>query len=295
MTISSESAGETKRIATSARTAEAAVDYVAPDERLAIELRAAARRHADFLNRIETDPDAFVPRSSWGTKLKRPTDIIVASILLVILTPLLLLCMLLVKLDSAGAAIFCQMRVGRDRRRRRHDPSAETKSPTGAERRRFDLGGQPFTLRKLRSMRADAEKGGAVWALEKGDPRVTRMGRILRKTHLDEMPQLWSVVKGEMSLVGPRPERPEFIEKIAVAIPAYRCRCKVRPGITGLAQIKVGYDQNAEDVVNKLRHDLVYVETMGFRNDLKIAWWTIAQLFTGPKDSNGDERADDRR
>ena len=294
MSIGSEHAEEGKRIMSSAR-AEEAVTYVTPDERLAEELRAAARRHADFLSRIENDPDAFVARSSWGTKLKRPTDIIVASVLLVLLAPLLLICMILVKIDSPGASIFCQTRVGSDRRRQRHHRDGPCKSPTGTERRRFDLGGRPFTLRKLRSMRADAEKHGAVWALERGDPRVTRMGTLLRKTHLDEMPQLWSVVLGEMSLVGPRPERPEFIARIAAAIPAYRCRCKVRPGITGLAQIKVGYDQNAEDVVNKLRHDLIYVETMGFRNDLKIAWMTIAQLFTGPEDRDGDKRADDRR
>ena len=169
--------------------------------------------------------------SSWG---KRLFDVVVSLVLLLLTAPLIALTALLVKLESAGPAFFRQRRVG--------------------------LYGETFDVIKLRSMRVDAEVGGkAVWA-QKDDPRVTRVGRIIRKLRIDELPQAWSVLKGEMSFVGPRPERPQFVADLEARLPYYTERHVVKPGITGWAQINYPYGASVEDAREKLEFDLYYAK-----------------------------------
>ena len=141
--------------------------------------------------------------------------------------------------------------------------------------------GRVFKMIKFRSMFSDAEKkSGPVWS-QKDDPRITRVGKFLRKIRLDEIPQMLNVLMGEMSLVGPRPERPYFVEKFTEQIPYYKRRLKVRPGITGWAQVKHKYDESIEDVKAKLRYDLFYIENMSLRMDFKILFRTIFVVMFG--------------
>ena len=129
-------------------------------------------------------------------------------------------------------------------------------------------------------MRQDAEVDGPQWA-DKRDPRVTRAGKWLRKLHLDEIPQLWNILKGDMSVVGPRPERPVFVEQLSKEIPLYPRRLKVRPGLTGWAQVKHKYDESIEDVRKKVQYDLFYIENMSLRMDIKIILSTISHMLLG--------------
>ncbi|HEY5614964.1 MAG TPA: sugar transferase, partial [Bacteroidota bacterium] len=169
--------------------------------------------------------------------------------------PLWLLVALLIKLDSRGPILYRQERVGRN--------------------------GKLFNIYKYRSMSSDAETtSGPVWA-EKNDPRVTRIGKILRRTHIDEIPQFINVLSGEMSVVGPRPERSYFVEKLSKELPLYKRRLKVRPGITGWAQIKYKYDQSIEDVRAKVKYDLFYIENISWRLDLKILFNTAYVMLRG--------------
>jgi lipopolysaccharide/colanic/teichoic acid biosynthesis glycosyltransferase len=172
-----------------------------------------------------------------------------ALLLLAPALPIMLLLVGLVRLTSRGPGIYRQTRVG--------------------------LAGRTFQLYKLRSMRQDAEaRSGAVWAQLRGDPRVTRFGRFLRASHLDELPQLFNVLKGEMALVGPRPERPEFTHKLALEIPRYMERHRVRPGITGLAQINLPPDTDLDSVRRKLVFDLEHIRTATLGYDLRICMVT---------------------
>lgn len=222
--------------------------------------------------------------------LKRATDVIVAAILLVLLLPAMLLVALAVRMTSKGPVIFQQTRVGLNLRSKKHDrrqDGTEIEPPEGVDRRdpnrdrRQDRGyGKPFTLYKFRTMKIDAEKHGAQFAV-KGDPRVTIIGRFLRKTRLDELPQLWNVLRGEMSLVGPRPERPEFIETLSAEIPNYINRLGLKPGLTGLAQVINGYDNNIDSFRRKVNLDLLYLQNCCFWNDLKILFRTIRVVLTG--------------
>jgi len=191
----------------------------------------------------------------WERKLKRIFDIFISFIVLIITLPLDLVIAIAIKLDSSGEIFFTQERCGQD--------------------------GRIFKMIKFRSMFSDAEKkSGPVWS-QKGDPRVTRVGKILRKIRLDEIPQMLNVLLGEMSLVGPRPERPYFVEKFTEQIPYYKRRLKVRPGITGWAQVKHKYDESIEDVKAKLRYDLFYIENMSLRMDFKILFRTIFVVLFG--------------
>lgn len=191
----------------------------------------------------------------WEKKLKRLSDILVAFVLLVINSPIILITAIAIKLDSKGPVFFKQERSG--------------------------LNGKIFRMVKFRSMYQDAEKHtGPVWS-QKNDPRITKVGRIIRKLRIDELPQMYNVLKGEMSLVGPRPERPFFVEKLSEQIPYYKRRLKVRPGITGWAQIKHKYDESIEDVKIKLRYDLFYIENMSIRMDMKILFRTIFVVLFG--------------
>lgn len=173
---------------------------------------------------------------------------------LLLLAPVMLLIALLVKMSSHGPVLYRQIRVG--------------------------INNRPFTIYKFRSMRLDAEKNGAQWA-SRNDPRVTALGRFLRRTHLDELPQLINVLKGEMSLVGPRPERPVFVSQLSSEIEGYPLRMCVKPGITGLAQVNHHADQSIDDVRIKLIYDLRYVQSCGFWMDLRIIMETFWSLVTG--------------
>ena len=222
--------------------------------------------------------------------LKRINDVVVSATMLILLSPVLLLVAIAVRLTSRGPVIFSQERVGlnlRQKKRDRRQRDEEVELPDGIERRgtginrRRDGGyGKPFTLYKFRTMKIDAEKNGAQFAV-KGDPRVTCIGRFMRKTRLDELPQLWNVLRGEMSLVGPRPERPEFIEKLSAEVPNYINRLGLKPGLTGLAQVINGYDNNIESFKRKVNLDLLYLQNCCYLNDLKIMFRTIRVVLTG--------------
>ena len=147
---------------------------------------------------------------------------------------------------------------------------------------RVGLDGKTFELRKWRTMRADAEEAsGPVWATGENDPRVTKLGRLMRKTRLDELPQLWNVMRGEMSFVGPRPERPHFVQQLREVIPFYDERHSVRPGITGWAQVKFPYGSTLEDAEEKLEYDLYYVKHMSLLLDVAIVLETAKVMLLG--------------
>ncbi len=193
-------------------------------------------------------------RSGGYLKAKLMFDWIAAAAGIVLILPIMLAIALAVRLSSPGPVFYRQLRVGHNNR--------------------------PFMIYKFRTMGVDAEKHGAQWA-RRDDPRVTTLGRFLRRTHLDELPQLINVLKGEMSLVGPRPERPVFVSDLSSKIEGYPLRLRVRPGITGLAQVYHRYDETIEDVRIKLSYDLHYVELCGMRTDLQIIWNTFWRLATG--------------
>lgn len=178
-------------------------------------------------------------------------DFSVALVLLILAFPVLLLVAVLVKLTSSGPFLYRQIRSGK--------------------------GGRPFTICKVRTMVQDSERNGACWSLP-GDPRITWFGRFLRWTHLDELPQLWNVLCGDMSLIGPRPERPEFIPGLETAIPRYRERLLVRPGLTGLAQVQLPSDTEIESVRRKIAYDLWYVQNRTFGLDVRILIATALKM-----------------
>lgn len=220
---------------------------------------------------------------------KRILDVVSALTLLILLSPVMLLVAIAVRLTSRGPVVFQQTRVGLNLRQQKRDRrrSSGIKPPMGLDRRnpvndrrRDESYGKPFTLYKFRTMTIDAEKNGPQFAV-KGDSRVTVIGRFLRKTRLDELPQLWNVLRGEMSFVGPRPERPEFIEKLNSEIPNYVNRLGLKPGLTGLAQIINGYDNNIESFKRKVNLDLLYLQNCCLWNDLKIMFRTIRVVMTG--------------
>jgi lipopolysaccharide/colanic/teichoic acid biosynthesis glycosyltransferase len=176
-----------------------------------------------------------------------------------------------VKLSSPGPVFYVQPRVGLDRRWKR--------ARQLGERRQRDLGGVVFSIYKFRSMRVDAESAGvAVWA-QKGDSRVTGVGRVIRALRLDELPQLVNVIKGDMNIVGPRPERPSIFVRLRTDIPHYHVRQRVKPGITGLAQINQAYDVSIDDVRNKVRYDLEYLRRQSAWEDIKIMTKTIPVMI----------------
>ena len=210
---------------------------------------------------------------SWGQALDR----VLAALLLVLAAPLMAVVALVVKLDSPGApVVYKQERVGLNRRQRGgHDGKT---APT-AERRRSRGAGKPFRIWKFRTMIPDAEATtGPVWATH-DDPRITRVGRFLRLTRLDELPQLVNVIRGEMRLVGPRPERPHFVEELTHRVPDYEERLSVHPGITGLAQVEREYDADLDDVRKKLRYDLFYIKNRRPSMDLRILLKTLSVVF----------------
>ncbi len=215
-----------------------------------------------------TEAERFPPRPRWEERVARAVDCGIAVAALLILAPLLLVAALAVKLSSPGPIFYMQPRVGLERRRR-----ASTSAMY--DRRMRDLGGRPFAIYKLRSMAVDAEKrSGAIWA-SANDARVTRVGKFMRLTRLDEIPQLLNVVKGEMSIVGPRPERPSLFERLARDIDGYPLRQRALPGITGWAQINQAYDSCLEDVRRKVEFDLEYLSRKSLAVDLGIMLKTV--------------------
>lgn len=219
---------------------------------------------------------------------KRTLDIFGATFLLIVMSPFMLLTALAVRVTSKGPVIFRQMRVGLnlrtkkkpDRRQDSSDAVDAADRRSGRDRRLDANYGKPFELYKFRTMKVDAEKNGAQFA-QKGDPRVTSIGRFLRKTRLDELTQLWNVLKGEMSLVGPRPERPEFIQDLSAEIPNYVERLGLKPGLTGPAQVINGYDNNIDSFRRKVAWDLLYLQNCCLWNDIKILFRTVGVVLTG--------------
>jgi lipopolysaccharide/colanic/teichoic acid biosynthesis glycosyltransferase len=210
---------------------------------------------------------------SW---FKRSLDILLSSIGLIVMAPVFALLAVIIKLDSRGPVFYAQERIGLNRRRAHGNTGPRTQ-----ERRGRDTFGRPFKIYKLRTMVVNAEKDtGPVWA-KAGDSRVTRVGKALRKTRLDEFPQLWNVLRGDMSLVGPRPERPSFVLSLAESLPDYPKRCFALPGITGLAQVKSRYDTSVETVHRKLQYDLYYVRYGRLMLDLKIMAATLKVMARG--------------
>ena len=190
----------------------------------------------------------------WQVQIKRFLDIVIAGFIGVCSLPICLLAAIAIKLDDHGPIFYSQERIG--------------------------LYGKPFTVYKFRTMRTDAEKSGAQWATKK-DPRITRVGHFLRKTRIDELPQLFCVLKGDMSMVGPRPERAVFIGKLREQIPFYIGRLKMKPGLTGWAQVRHHYDTSIEDVQIKLQYDMYYYENMSLLLDFQILVRTVYVVLTG--------------
>lgn len=187
--------------------------------------------------------------------IKRAFDIIISAVGLVILSPLLLLIALLVRLDSKGTIFYSQERIG--------------------------LYGMPFRIYKFRTMVENAEANGVPQVTHDNDPRITRVGHWLRKYRLDELPQLWNILRGDMSIVGPRPERPYFVEQIMKEAPYYCLLYKVRPGLTSWGPIRVGYTDTMEKMIERLNCDVVYVENMSLLLDMKILFFTVGVIVKG--------------
>ncbi len=194
----------------------------------------------------------YLLHKEYIRKIKRLMDMAVSATVLVVTSPLLGLAALAIRLESPGPILYTQQRIGK--------------------------GNQTFTIYKFRSMRHNAEIDGAMWASQK-DSRVTRVGKWLRLTHIDELPQIWNIFKGDMSFVGPRPERPEFVTMLEEKVPYYFVRHSVQPGLTGWAQINYQYGDSIEDATNKLEFDLYYVKNMSIFLDLKIILRTIGVVI----------------
>jgi len=203
---------------------------------------------------------------------RRFVHVLVALLAIVAMAPLMLIIAVLVRLDSPGLVIYRQARVGLDRRR------DQRSSPTN-ERRQLDHGGRIFTILKFRTMCAAAE-APQVWA-SRDDPRVTRVGRFLRATRLDELPQLANVLKGDMNIVGPRPEQPEIFAELRSEVTSYHRRQRVLPGITGLAQVNRGSDASVDDVRRKVEFDLEYIDRRSTLEDLTIMARTMPVMILG--------------
>ena len=217
-----------------------------------------------------TESDDFEPNLR-SEEVSRIFNFVVALVLIILSAPLMALTALFIRLTSRGPALYAQTRVGIDRR--------WTFTRALHERRREDLGGIPFTIYKFRSMRVDAELNGqAVWA-RKDDDRVTRVGRFIRKARLDELPQLFNVLRGDMNIVGPRPERPSIFVRLREQILEYPVRQRVKPGITGLAQISNPYDQCLEDVRRKVHFDILYMRRQSLAEDMNIMLRTIPVML----------------
>jgi lipopolysaccharide/colanic/teichoic acid biosynthesis glycosyltransferase len=222
------------------------------ESKLSIDIRAwrtdSGHMRAVDLNRL--------PLHAWYPPLKAAIEFTFAALLLVLFAPVIGVAALLVKLTSRGPAFYSQLRLGKH--------------------------GRPFSILKLRTMTHECEKAsGPQWS-HGHDPRITPLGRFLRRTHIDEFPQLWNVLRGDMALIGPRPERPEFIPKLEGAIPHYRHRLLVRPGVSGLAQVQLPADVDLASVRRKLAYDLYYIRHMNPWMDLRLTFCTAVHMLGVP-------------
>ena len=242
-----------------------------------------------WLTRLELDRPRYNVDSlpSAYRFSKRVMDIVGSLFLGVVLAPVWIIIPIVIKLTSGpGPIIFRQTRVGLNNRKHADlavEPaeSADNIVPFGKTDRRSKFAyGKPFTLYKFRTMRNDAEKDGAQFA-QANDARVTGLGKFMRKTRIDEIPQLVNVLRGEMSLVGPRPERPVFVDRLSKEIPNYLNRLGLRPGLTGIAQIENGYDNDTESFRRKVAYDIQYLQHCSVGNDFKILFRTIHVIVTG--------------
>lgn len=210
------------------------------------------------LTQILDSPSLLEVYPNFVTKreaiLKRMLDVTVSILALTLGFPFLIIIAILIKLDSQGPIFYTQERIGKN--------------------------GKPFTIYKFRTMYVDAEKNGPALATD-NDPRITRVGRFLRKTRLDEFPQFFNIIKGDMSLVGPRPERQYFIDQIVQRAPEYRYLLRVRPGLTSLGQVKYGYAENIDQMIERMKYDLLYIENYSLSLDLKILFYTVIVVLEG--------------
>ena len=190
----------------------------------------------------------------WQYSVKRIFDVVVSLLAMIILSPIYLITAIIVKTTSKGSVFYAQERVG--------------------------LHGKPFKMIKFRSMYTNAEASGPMLSKD-NDPRITPFGRFMRKVRLDEIPQFYNVLKGTMSLVGPRPERQYFIDQIVQKAPEYLMLQKVKPGITSWGQVKYGYAENVDEMVERLRYDLLYLENMSITTDIKILLYTAIIIVQG--------------
>ena len=210
------------------------------------------------LNDIAGEPLVDISSSNMteGWKnMKRALDVVVSILLLILLIPVYLILALCIRLDSKGCVLFKQERVG--------------------------MRGKPFKIIKFRSMYENAEQEGQPQLSTEDDPRITRVGKVLRKYRLDELPQFWNVLKGEMSIVGPRPEREYYANLILQREPSYALIHQIRPGITSMGMVKFGYAKSVDEMIERLRYDLIYLENMSLLNDLKILIYTVKIVFKG--------------
>ena len=191
----------------------------------------------------------------WQRVVKRAFDIVASTLALIILSPVFLACAIIVKATSKGPIFYVQERIGK--------------------------GGKPFNMAKFRSMRVDAESSGTPQLSSDDDPRITKFGKFMRKVRLDEIPQFWTVLKGKMSLVGYRPERQYYIDKIMEKAPYYRLLLKVKPGITSWGEVKYGYAENVDEMVERLKYDVLYIENVNLALDIKILIYTVLIVIQG--------------
>ena len=221
----------------------------------------------EYFNKMQTpvsisdiygEPLVNISRSSMsdsGKNLKRAIDVVVSLAALVVLSPLYAIVSIIIKSTSPGPIFYLQERVG--------------------------LHNKPFNIIKFRSMVENAESSGQPQLTSDNDPRITPFGRFMRKYRIDELPQFWNVLKGEMSIVGPRPERQFYVDQIIKRVPAYALLHQVRPGITSMGMVKYGYAQNVEEMVERVAYDLMYLNNMSLLNDIKILIYTVKIVFTG--------------